>query len=193
MGKNVFIVNGHQKWDMSPGRLNRTLVERADDVLSAKGYEVRLTHIDDDWVVGAEIDNMVWADFVIFQFPVYWFGVPWGLKKYLDEVYMFGRGKIFLDDGRTRKDPSRKYGTGGLLQGRSYMVSTTWNAPEVAMSDPEQLFEGKGVDGVFLGFHKVQEFVGMTKLPSFTCYDVLKNPDIEDDFERWGAHLEANF
>ncbi|MHA1544922.1 MAG: NAD(P)H-dependent oxidoreductase, partial [Alphaproteobacteria bacterium] len=77
MSGKVLIVNGHQKWEISPGRLNRTLVERANEILGAKGYEIRNTHIEDDWDVGTEIANMVWADAVIFQFPVYWFGVPW--------------------------------------------------------------------------------------------------------------------
>ncbi len=193
MSGKVFIINGHQKWEISPGRLNRTLVDRANEILSTKGYEISNTHIEEDWDVEAEIGNMVWADIVLFQFPVYWFGVPWGLKKYIDEVYMHGRGRIFLDDGRTRKDVNKKYGTGGLLQERRYMLSTTWNAPEVALNEPGQLFEGKGVDGVFLWLHKAQEFVGMKRLPTFSCFDVRKNPDIERDLKRWAAHLEANF
>lgn len=192
MTKNVFIINGHQKWEISPGRLNRTLVDHANEILGGKGYDIRNTHIEDDWEVEDEIDNMVWADVVLFQFPVYWFGVPWGLKKYIDEVYMDGRGRIFLDDGRTRKDASKKYGTGGLLQGPRYMLSTTWNAPEEAFDEPGQLFEQKGVDGVFFWLHKVQEFVGLEKLPTFSCFDVRKNPDIENDLKRWSAHLDAH-
>jgi len=193
MNKNVFIVNGHQKWEISPGRLNQTLVDIATEKLGAKGYDIRNTHIEDDWDIENEIDNMVWADAVLFQFPVFWFGVPWGLKKYIDEVYMDGRGKIFLNDGRTRKDPSKKYGSGGLLQGRRYMLSTTWNAPEEAFSELGQFFEQKGVDGVFFWLNKVQEFVGMEKLPTFSCFDVRKNPNIEEDLERWSAHLDTHF
>jgi modulator of drug activity B len=47
------------------------------------------------------------------------------MKKFIDEVYMLGRGKIFEGDGRTRSDPARRYGTGGLMAGRTYMLSTT--------------------------------------------------------------------
>lgn len=34
------------------------------------------------------------------------------------------------------------------------MLSLTWNAPLQALTDPEQFFEGVGVDGLYLHFHK---------------------------------------
>lgn len=193
MGKNVFILNGHQKWEGAPGQLNRTLVDHACEVLEAKGYMVRSFHVDDVWDIETEIANMVWADYVIFQFPVYWFSVPWRMKQYIDEIYMGGRGQIFQDDGRTRTDPSKKYGTGGLLQGRKYMLSATWNAPEEAFNQPGQLFDGKGVDDAFFWLHKAQAFVGMERLPTFACYNVKKEPDIDSILSAWKAHLGASF
>ncbi len=194
MTKNAFIVNGHQFWEMSPGKLNRTLVEFAGKRLEGKGYTVRTTHIEDGYDVAGEIENMVWASVVIFQFPVYWFHMPWGMKKYIDEVFMDGRGKIFNDDGRTRTDPTRKYGSGGRMMRRKYMLSTTWNAPSEAFGDETQLFDGKGVDDVFFALHKAQQFVGFEPaLPSFSCHDVLKNPEIEADLQRYARHLDAVF
>ena len=85
---------------------------------------------DSDWDVQEEIDKFVWADDIIFQFPVYWFCVHWGMKKYIDEVYMIGRGRIFAGDGRTRSDAAKQCGSGGLLAPRRYMLSTTWNAKQ---------------------------------------------------------------
>jgi modulator of drug activity B len=193
MQENVFLINGHQYWEMSPGKLNRSLVEFAAETLSRKGYAVRTTHIDDGYDVHDEIENMVWADTVFFQFPVYWFSMPWGMKKFIDEVYMLGRGKIFEGDGRTRSDPAARYGTGGLMAGRTYMLSTTWNAPSVAFGGEGQIFEGKSVDDVFYGFHKAQAFVGSEALPSFSCHDVLKNPNIDSDLQRFENHLNQVF
>lgn len=66
---------------------------------------------------------------------------------------MLERGKIFEGAGRTRTDPARQYGMGGLMAGRTYMLSTTWNAPSVAFGGEGQIFEGKSVDDVFYGFH----------------------------------------
>jgi len=193
MSKNVFIINGHQYWEISKGELNKSLVALAKDVLVQNGFSVKTTHIDDDYDVEQEINKIMWADFIIFQTPIYWFSIPWGFKKYIDEVYMAGRGKIFNDDGRTRSDPNKKYGSGGLMQGKKYMLSTTSNAPLEAFEDKDQIFEGKDVDEVFFYFHKAQQFVGMDHMPAFACYDVLKTPNIEEDFRRYKNHLKKVF
>ncbi|MCP4936135.1 MAG: NAD(P)H-dependent oxidoreductase [bacterium] len=193
MNKNVFIINGHQYWEISPGKLNRTLVELAKEKITQKGWNVKTTHVDDAFDAAEEVEKFLWADFIIFQTPVYWMSIPWGFKKYIDEVYMAGYGELFTDDGRTRSDPTRKYGSGGLMTGRKYMLSTTWNAPLEAFGDKTQLFDGRDVDGVFFSFHKSQQFIGLDQLPTFSCYDVLKNPDVDVDLQRYAEHLDAVF
>ena len=193
MGKNVFLINGHQAWEISPGKLNQSLIDIAREIFIDKGYEIKYTHIEDDYNVSEEVEKFLWADIIIFQTPVYWMSVPWGFKKYIDEVYMAGYGTMFTDDGRISSDASKKYGSGGLLKGKRYMLSTTWNAPLEAFTDSEQFFEGKGVDGAFLAFHKAQEFVGLEQVPTFACYDVLKSPDIDNDFDRLKSHLKQVF
>jgi len=193
MGKNVLLINGHQAWEVSPGKLNKSLIDIAREVFSAKGCEVQSTHIEEDYDVETEVKKFLWADTIIFQTPVYWMSVPWGFKKYIDEVYMAGYGTMFDDDGRTRSDGNKKYGSGGLLQGKKYMLSTTWNAPLESFTEPDQFFEGRGVDGAFFAFHKAQQFVGLEQVPTFSCYDVLKAPEIEQDFERFKAHLQQVF
>ena len=37
------------------------------------------------------------------------------------------------------------------------------------------------------------QFFGMEAMETFACYDVMKNPSIEKDFERFTAHLEKHF
>lgn len=192
MSKNVFLINGHQAWEISPGKLNKSLIDIAREKFTAKGYEIKYTHIEDEYNVSEEIEKFLWANIIIFQTPVYWMSVPWGFKKYIDEVYIAGYGKMFDDDGRSRSEDS-KYGSGGLLRGKKYMLSTTWNAPLEAFTDSDQFFEGKGIDGVFFAFHKSQEFIGLKQVPTFACYDVLKNPDIDNDFDRFKSHLRQVF
>jgi len=73
-----------------------------------------------------------------------------------------------------------QYGTGGKMQGKRYMLSLTWNAPEEAFEDKKQiLFKGNSVDEVFIANTSVYKFCGAEILPSFSCHDVMKNPDIE--------------
>ena len=132
---------------------------------------------------------------MIVQFPVNWMGVPWSLKKYMDEVYTVGRdGRLCSGDGRSRHDPALQYGTGGTLQGRTYMLSLTFNAPADAFDDPGQyLFQGRSVDDLMWPQHMNFRFFGMTALPTFAAYDVMKNPNIEADFARLADHLTAAF
>ena len=41
--------------------------------------------------------------------------------------------------------------------------------------------------------HLNYKFLGMKPLETFACYDVLKNPDVENDFVRFEAHLDRLF
>jgi modulator of drug activity B len=188
--KNVLLINGHQRAEIAKGELNRSLIDLAQSHLEKKGCSVKSTTVDDGYDVADELEKFRWADIIIFQTPVYWMSVPAAFKQYIDAVYSGGHGVLFTDDGRTRTDPSKKYGSGGLMHGKRYMLSTTWNAPLGALEEPDQLFEGKGVDGVFFWFHKAQQFVGMEQLPTFSCYDVMKSPEIGGDFKRYEKHLD---
>ena len=193
--KNVLIINAHEPYPFSEGKLNRTLVEMAQKHLVDNGYQVRLTSITDEYSIDGEIEKHQWADVIILQTPVNWMGVPWTFKKYMDEVYTAGMdGRLCDGDGRTRKDPAKQYGTGGTLDGRKYMISLTYNAPAVAFDNPEQkFFEGKGHDELFWPTHLNFKFFGMSQLKTFACYDVLKNPDVDSDFKRFESHLVEQF
>jgi modulator of drug activity B len=70
------------------------------------------------------------------------------------------------------------------------MLSLTWNAPEAAFSDANQtLFGQRSVDDVFVLNTANYKFCGMEILPSFSCHDVLKAPNIENDTARLRKHL----
>jgi modulator of drug activity B len=193
--KNIFIINAHEYYPFSEGKLNATLVEKAKNILQNKGYEVRLTTIQDDYDIEAEIEKHQWADAIILQTPVYWMGVPWSFKKYMDLVYTAGMaGQLCAGDGRTRQDQSKQYGTGGSLTGKKYMLSLTFNAPKDAFNDTNQwFFEGKSIDDLFLPMHLNFKFFGMKPLDSFACYDVMKNPDIESYFQSFESHINRLF
>lgn len=191
----VLVINGHQRYEgFAEGKLNQTLVDKAVEVLGAVGHEAKTTIVESGYDVAEEHRKHLWAEAVIVQTPVYWMSVPWLLKKYIDEVYTAGIGEVLCkDDGRTRSDLSKKYGSGGLMTGKNYMISTTWNAPLEAFEDPNQFFEGRGVDGPFMWLHKVFQFFAMDPLPSFACYDVLKKPAVEEDLVCFEEHLKGTF
>jgi len=151
--------------------------------------------MQDKYEVKAQIEKHLWADTVIVQSPCNWMGVPWSFKRYMDLVYSAGMmGQLCDGDGRTRSDPTKQYGTGGLLNDKRYMLSLTFNAPKAAFDDPDQwFFAGKSVDDLFWPMHLNFRFFGMQPLETFVCHDVLKNPNIEDDLLRFEAHLEKHF
>lgn len=193
--KKVLLINAHQRYEgFAEGKLNQTLIDAVKDLLSGIGYEIKTTIVENGFDVVEELEKYKWTDAVFVQTPVYWMSVPYIFKKYIDEVYTAGIGEVLCkDDGRTRSDLSKKYGSGGLMYGKKYMISTTWNAPLEAFEDSNQFFEGKGVDGVFMWLHKTYQFFGMEPLPTFSCHDVLKNAEVENDLKRFKQHLNRAF
>jgi modulator of drug activity B len=185
----VLLLDGGKEFAHSKGQYNTTLHNTAAAFLEGAGHEVKSTYIDGGYDVAQELEKFLWADVVIWQMPGWWMGAPWTVKKYMDEVFTEGHGSLYANDGRTRSDSSQKYGSGGLVPNKRYMLSLTWNAPEQAFSDPSDFFEGKGLDAVYFPFHKAHEFLGMTALPSFICNDVMKVPNIEADVLRYQQHL----
>ena len=53
--------------------------------------------------------------------------------------------------------------------------------------------KGKSVDDLWFPMHMNFRFFGMESLPTFACYDVMKNAQAEKDLERFTAHLNEHF
>ncbi|MDR1529135.1 MAG: NAD(P)H-dependent oxidoreductase [Burkholderiales bacterium] len=191
--KNILLVNAGKSFAHSHGQLNATLHETAIDTIGKIGLNTQQTIVDVGYDVSEEVAKIKWADAVIYQMPGWWMGPPWILKKYFDEVFTAGHGVLYESDGRTRSDPTKKYGSGGLVQDKRYMLSLTWNAPLEAFTEKDQFFEGVGVDGVYLPVHKANQFLGMRPLPTFICNDVIKKPQIEKFIADYSEHLRQVF
>lgn len=190
---NILIVNGVKTFAHSNGELNDTLAVLAESVLSDLGHTIQVTRADSDYDAQEEVQKYLWADVVIYQMPGWWMGAPWTVKKYIDDVFTEGHGSLYANDGRTRSDAEKKYGSGGLIHGKKYMLSLTWNAPMQAFDDPEQFFHGVGVDGVYLPFHKANQFLGMQTLDTFIANDVIKQPNVPFYEDQYRDHLKKLF
>ncbi len=194
---NVLLINAHQRYEgFSEGRLNASMIEVARETLTEQGCATQLTKIEAGYDVEEEVEKHLWADLIITQSPVFWFGTPWICKKYIDEVFTAGliQQRMLIDDGRTRSDPSKQYGTGGNMQGKKFLLSLTWNAPRAAFDDDQQyLFAGKSVDDAFVQNSAPYKFCGVEILPSFSCFDIVKVPDFDNDVIRYRQHLSRLF
>lgn len=188
---NVFIINGGQTFAHSGGMFNNTLTGWTVEVMKEKGFAYRVTNINDAFDPLAEVENFKWADVIIYHTPIWWFQLPNGMKRYIDEVFTAGHDNgIYRNDGRSRKNPDVNYGTGGLMQGKRYMVTTSWNAPQTAFTLEGEFFDRRTVDeGVLFGFHKMNQFVGMTRIEGFHFHDLEKNATPERIAEYHKAYV----
>jgi modulator of drug activity B len=163
----ILLVNGYQKHDFSKGELNFSLYNLILNELR-HNYSIKVSDVENYNVID-ERNKFFWADIVIFQFPIYWFSVPGKLKLFMDEVFEYGQFYSFAE----------KYGSGGLMKGKSYVLSTTWNAPKDSFDNTEAFFEGSSVDDILLPIHKTMEFCGFTKRKTLSFHNVVKDPNFE--------------
>jgi modulator of drug activity B len=175
--QKIFVINGGQVFAHSGGRFNKTIFELTKQFFAEHpGFEVRSTDINEDYDPGHEVENYVWADVIIYHTPIWWFQLPYGFKKFIDVVFTEGHQKgIYHSDGRSSSNPAINYGTGGMLHGKKYMVTTSWNAPATAFTLPGEFFNEHSVDqGPLFGFHRMNAFTGMEQLESLHFHDVEK-------------------
>jgi modulator of drug activity B len=194
--KNIFVINGGQVFGHSGGLFNKTLSEFTLDFFKKElDFNLRYTDINQPYNPKQEVENYKWADVVIYHTPIWWFQVPHEFKKYIDVVFTEGHQTgIYKNDGRSSVNPAINYGTGGMLHGKQYMLTTSWNAPKEAFTMPGEFFNETSVDdGPLFGFHRMNAFTGMTPLESIHFHDVEKNADIQVDLKRYKVHLSKVF
>jgi modulator of drug activity B len=194
--KNVLIINGHQRYDqVAEGKLTKMFIDTANDFLTENGFNVKQSIVESNYDVGDELEKLAWADYILFQYPVFWMGVPWITKKYIDEVFSAGVNTVtYVSDGRSRDDASKKYGSGGLMQGKKYMLSLTYNCPESEFNNKDGFFDGLSLDEANVATHKLFQFCGADPLDTYAIHDVFKEDlNIESELKRFRSTLERNF
>lgn len=107
--------------------------------------------------VRGEQEKMQWCDLMIFQFPVWWFGMPAILKGWVDRT--FTRGFAYKS--------GRKYDSGIFRGKRAMICATTGTA--------SSLYEPDGVDGeishIFWPIHNgIFHYAGFDVLPPFMAW-----------------------
>ena len=193
MSKKVLILNGHQYYDVvARGELTQAYINKANDFFLKNGFEVKHTTIEKGYDKEEECEKFEWADYVLFQYPVYWMGLPWIAKKYLDET--FTQGRHYSSDGRSRNDASKLYGSGGLLTGKKYMLSLTYNCPASAFNNKNSLFDGLSLDESQVAVHKTFQFCGLKPLETYAVHDIFKGDlDLNAELEKFEKVLTKNF
>jgi len=109
--------------------------------------------------IQAELDKLIRADLVIFNFPLYWYSMPAIMKGWIDRVLISG----YCYGGM------RFYDRGGLKGKRAMLAVTLGGQPH--------MFSRAGVHGELNGLlsHVLRgtlAYVGFTVLPPFYAYHV---------------------
>lgn len=135
----------------------------------------------------AEQEKLAAADAVIFQFPLWWFGLPAILKGWIDRVFAYGLAYGYRDAGN-----AYRYGEGGLA-GKRALLSVSVGGPLVD-------YGSRGINGpldqlLFPVTHGTLFFAGMTVLPTFAVYDTerLEAPAVAETLGRYREKLATLF
>ena len=178
--KNLLIIKAHQTYPIAKGELNSLMASDIENFFKLHDYTVKKTEVAFGYDVKQEQAKFLWADIIVFQFPVFWFTAPALLHQYIQDIYEYG---IFYTS-------SKEYGKGGLLKGKQYMFSTTWGASEEAFRGGLWTDCHKP-DDVLLPLHKTQEYIGLSALPTFACLNVVQSDNPEKYRKSLQEHLKA--
>ncbi len=181
----TLLINGHEKVSHAKGELNNAFFKVAKNTLTELHHEIRSVVVDEGYDIEEVVANILWADVIIYQTPVFWFYIPEKFKGFVDKIFSAGRIRFFMPESETME-----YGTRGNLTNKSYMLITTWNTPKSVFDNNKTfLMKNKSVDDVFLPFHLSNRYFGMKQLPSFGTFDIYHNPTISEDLKKYEEHL----
>jgi modulator of drug activity B len=142
--------------------------------------------------VKAEVQNFLWADVVIWQMPGWWMGAPWTVKN----TWTTCSPKVTVRCMPAMAAPALtrpKIRFRRPDSGQKIYALADLERPLEAFTDKDQFFEGVGVDGAYLPFHKANQFLGMDPLPTFIVNDVIKMPDVPSYIAEYRKHLAKIF
>jgi NAD(P)H dehydrogenase (quinone) len=95
------------------------------DAQTEQRFSAEIDALPDD--VDREIRDLLWADFLVLQFPLWWFGMPAILKGWMDRVFVYG--KLYS---------SRQRFHAGVCRGKRAMLSVTAGASAEACAHDGQ-------------------------------------------------------
>lgn len=119
----------------------------------------------------AEMDKLLWCDVLIFNFPLWWFGLPAILKGWVDRVFAmgvtYGAGKGVYDNGTFKE--------------KTAFICATTGGPEMAYGPTGKNGE---LDTILFPIqHGMFYFVGMQVLPAFISFSPARTSPEERQAE----------
>lgn len=138
--------------------------------------------------VAAEQAKLLWADLVIFQFPMWWFSMPAILKGWFERVYAYGFAYGVGEHSDSRW--GERYGE-GMLKGKRAMVVVTTGGWEEHYS--ERGINGPIDDVLFPIQHGMLFYPGFDVLPPFVVFrsGAMDAQRYDETLHALGARLDS--
>lgn len=85
----ITVIAGHPDPDHSLA--NRVILDKFHE-LAPKAEIVRLAVLYPDWRfdIKAEQSRLAETDTLVFEFPIWWYAMPWLMQKYVTDVFAYG-------------------------------------------------------------------------------------------------------
>ncbi|SDJ75669.1 NAD(P)H-dependent oxidoreductase [Streptomyces indicus] len=136
--------------------------------------------------VRAEQEKLLWADTVIFQFPLWWYAMPAILKGWVDRVFTYRFAYGVGEHSDTKY--GERYGE-GTLAGKRALLSVT-------VGGPEPHYAARGINGpiddlLFPIHHGILFYPGIEPVSPFVLYgtDRLTEEEFPDVAKAWRERL----
>lgn len=131
-------------------------------------------------LIEREIEKMEWCDLMIWQFPLWWFGLPAAIKGWVDRVFVAGRvygHEYMYEKGRFRDTRA--------------MLSFTTGGPDHAYQDGGSQGD---IQSIIKPIHRgILEFVGYGVLNPHVVFAPVRKTDEERqaELDSYAARLKA--
>lgn len=159
----ILLINGYTPHPDAGGNLTQALVDLSATTLSAH-HQVKQSNVLDYDLID-EYHKFQWADLILLYFPLYWYAVPWGLKRYLDDV--FEKYRFYDADAQGRPVP--------LMTEKTFGYVTTLAAVEDTYAPGNPLTQGLTVADLLQPLTVTFRYVGIeqnSKFNNCVFYDV---------------------
>ena len=134
--KNILIISGHTNTTSDSVANNIILEQLGNQLPGSRIVYLDRLYPDFNINIAAEQENLLWADVIVLQFPVFWFSMPSLLHRWMEQTFLHG-----FSHGST----------GDKLHGKTLVVSYTTGAPAEAMN----------WENFFSNLHASCQFTGM--------------------------------
>jgi NAD(P)H dehydrogenase (quinone) len=119
--------------------------------------------------IAAEQEKLLWADLVLFQFPLWLYSQPAILKGWMERVFSSG----FAHEVKSQSEGRRWFENGGL-RGKRAMLSLTCAGADSAY---EPTGRHGDINRILWPIHNALRYSGFDVIPPFVSYAVLRGGD----------------